>query len=103
MMIRGERIPLRPSRYTCWASDFSYSRLEKALDEIRQGKSVREAADEYGIPKSTLGDYSSCRRLPGCKQGREKALSDPEEEALVNFIVGCADVGYGKSVREVYI
>ena len=32
MMIRGERIPLRPSRYTCWASDFSYSRLLTSME-----------------------------------------------------------------------
>ena len=89
----------RPLQYRSWGS--SAGRIQAAVEEIRRGKSVRTVAEEYGIPKSTLGDYASGRVIVGAKQGHGKVLTDVEEEALVSFIVGCGQVGFGKSIREV--
>ena len=53
------------------------------------------------ISKSTLHDRVSGKVLPGAKYGAPRYLTDEEEEELVRWIEGCAEVGYAKSVREV--
>ena len=55
-----------------------------------EGLSVRRVALMYGVPKSTLGDRISGRVLYGSTCGREKYLSDEEEEELAIFIENCA-------------
>ena len=60
------------------------------------GASVRRAAIEYGVPKSTLGDRVSGRVTHGVLSGPPKYLSEEEEEELVRFILGCASVGTRK-------
>jgi hypothetical protein len=74
--------------------------MEEALEAIREGKSLRVASEEYGIPRSTLGNYVCGKAILGAKQGQDKLLTDVEEDALLNFI-GCSEVGYGKSVQEI--
>ena len=63
--------------------------------------SVRAAAELYGIPKSTLGDRISGRVLPGTASGAVRYLADSEEEELAEFIVGCASIGYPKTIRDI--
>ena len=46
-------LPNRPDKYKCWVD----GRMEKAMAVVKdQGFSVRRAAEEYAIPKSTLHD-----------------------------------------------
>ena len=63
---------------------------------ISDGVSIRRAAEDYGIPKSTLGDRISGRILPGSSSGPRKLLTT-EEEDLVAFLRQCATIGYPKS------
>ena len=63
--------------------------------------SVRQAAAQFGVPKSTLHDCISGRVLPGAIPGAPRYLDDEEEEELVRWLEGCAEIGYAKSVREV--
>ena len=53
------------------------------------------------MPKSTLKDRVSGRIPFGKKSGPCKFLSDEEEVELVNFICGCAAVGYAKSKQQI--
>ena len=68
---------------------------------MEEGLSVRRAADAFGVPKSTLQDRVSGRVCFGAKSGPPKFLSDKEELELVNFLCGCAAVGYAKSKQQV--
>jgi len=43
----------------------------------------------------------SGRVQPGAVPGAPKYLDDEEEEELVRWIEGCAQIGYAKSVKEV--
>ena len=52
---------------------------------VNDGISVRRAAVEYSVPRSTLGDRISGRVLPGAVSGRSRYLSPEEEEDLVSF------------------
>ena len=82
--------------------EWSCESMELALRDVTNGAlSVRRAALEYGVPKSTLGDRVSGRVCPGAVGGPPRYLDDQEEEELVRFLIGCAEVGYAKSVREV--
>ena len=68
---------------------------------IKDGLSVRQAAEEYHVPKSTLADRVSGRVLPGARSGPGKYLNDQEEEELVCFLLQCASIGYPRSRLEV--
>lgn len=76
--------------------------MELALRDVATGVlPVRKAALIYGIPKSTLHDHASGKVRPGAGVGLPKYLTDEEEEdELVRWLEGCAEVGCAKSVRE---
>ena len=62
---------------------------------------VRRAALEYQVPRSTLSDRVTGKVCPGAAPGPPKYLCEEEEEELVKWITGCAEIGYAKSVREI--
>ena len=68
---------------------------------VSEGMSVRKAASEYNVPKSSLADRVSGRVMPGTKSGPPMYLTVSEETELVQFLTRCAGIGYGKSRKEV--
>ena len=94
----GPRQLIRPKQY----GGYSLEQMEKVVSAVLQNQmSVRAAAELYGIPKSTLGDRISGRVLPGTASGAVRYLADSEEEELAEFIVGCASIGYPKTIRDI--
>ena len=92
------RESIRPISYKNWDD----ATMEKALEEVSsRSMTIRRAAEEYGVPRSTLGDRASGRVVPGTKSGAPTYLSPEEEEELVHFLIGSAEIGYPKLVREV--
>ena len=89
--------PNRPSQY----KQYEENRMQRALNAVQDGQSIRRAALEYGVPKSTLGDRVSGRVTHGTLSGPSRYLSSEEEDELVRFLLGCASVGYAKSRKEV--
>ena len=88
----------RPEKFKLWKPEA----MEKALDAvIEHGVSIRRAALEYDVPRSTLGDRASGRVLPGSNSGPIKILSDQEETELVSFLRRCSAVGYPKTRKDV--
>ncbi len=78
--------------------------MERALQDVTSGeRTVRRAALEHNVPRSTLHDRVSGRVLPGAVGGAPRYLNDEEEEELVRWLEGCAEVGCTKSVREVRV
>ena len=61
---------------------------------------VRRAAELYNVPKSTLSDWVSGRAEFGSHSGPSRYVTD-EEEGLVNFICGCASMGYAKTKKDI--
>ena len=75
--------------------------LVRAYEAVRDGHlSICHAAQEYSVPKSTLADRVSGRVALVCHSGPDRYLSDHEEEELVSFILGCAEMGYAKTKKE---
>ena len=75
--------------------------MGKALRATAEGVSVRKAAYQFGVPKSTLHDRISGRVQPGTLSGVSRYLDDKEEEEFVRWLEGYAAIGYAKGIREV--
>ena len=81
---------------------YSATSVDKAYEAVVSGgMSLRKAAEEYGIPRSTLHAKVQGKVALHVKSGAKKHLTDEEESKLVEFIAGCASVGYAKSRKEV--
>ena len=81
---------------------YSATSVDKAYEAIVSGgMSLRKAAEEYGIPRSTLHAKVQGKVALHVKSGAKKHHTDEEESKLVEFIAGCASVGYAKSRKEV--
>ena len=88
----------RPSKYREW-SELSMREAVNAINE--QGMSVSKASVVYGIPRTTLNDHKLGKVLPGAKPGAPTLLSTSEEEDIVDFLIKSADIGYGRTRKEV--
>ena len=88
----------RPVQYKSWSQDG----MTKALDAVsRKEMSIREAAERFNVPKSTLGDRASGRIQHGATSGPNKYLTSSEEKELTSFIIRCASIGFPKTRHEV--
>ena len=74
--------------------------MENALQAVNE-MTVREAAAQFSVPKSTLHDRISGKVQPGSVYGPPRYLDEEEEEELVRWIEGCAQIGHAKSVCEI--
>ena len=88
----------RPNSYRHHQAQAS---MENACHAVRDGMSVRRAAEEYNIPRSTLHDHVSGKVLAGSKSGPGSYLNASEEEDLVNFLTGISALGYSRTVKQV--
>ena len=88
----------RPKRYKAWSED----RLVLAFNAVQQqGLTVRQAAEAFDVPKSTLHDRLSGRVPFGKLSGHSRYLSGLEEAELVNFLKQSSKVGYAGSKADV--
>ena len=82
--------------------EWSEESMELALRDVTNGiMGVRRAALEYNVPRSTLSDRVTGRVRPGARSGAPRYLEEEEEEEVVQWISGCAEIGRAKSIREV--
>ena len=87
----------RPAKFKQWSEEVMVKAVNAVLND---GMSVRRAAIDYDIPKSTLGDRVSGRVIPGSTSGPKKLLTEEEEGELVAFVRRCATIGYPKSRKD---
>ena len=84
--------------------DWNVSQVDQAYDAVvKQNFSIRRAAEEFGIPRSTLHDRVSGRVLPGCCSSPPKYLSSEEEDELAQFLQTCAEIGYARTRQQVML
>ncbi len=55
------------------------------------------AAEQHGVPLSTLKDRVNGRVVYGTRPGPRSYLSNDEEGELSDFLLECAKIGYGKT------
>ncbi|KAL6098939.1 uncharacterized protein ACO6RY_17964 [Pungitius sinensis] len=69
--------------------------MERALMEVKSGRcTVRQAAKEFGVPKSSLGDRVSGRVTPGSRSGPAKLITSADEDLLVEFSLYMSKHGF---------
>ena len=74
--------------------------LQLAIQDVCCSKlSLRMAARQYGIPKSTLSLYVSGKLQIGARRGPASILSPEEEQRIVDYAVHMEEIGYG-CIRE---
>ena len=88
---------VRPHQYKNWEE---YN-LKEAYEAVKSGSmSLRRAAEEFQVPRSTLHDRLSGKVKFG-STASQRYLSDNEETDLVRFLLKCAVIGFPKSRKEV--
>ena len=88
----------RQSKYKDWRD----SQLDRACDAVvKQSLSIRRAAEQFAVPRSTVHDRVSGRVSCGSRSGPPKYLSSEEEEEMCQFLCSCAEIGFPKTRCEV--
>ncbi|KAK9882361.1 hypothetical protein WA026_020886 [Henosepilachna vigintioctopunctata] len=61
---------------------YSEESIAKAIAEVRNGTSVKAAAEKYNIPRKTLGNKISGKTPENRKMGPKTVSTENEEERL---------------------
>jgi len=76
--------------------------MRRAIEYAQSGTvNINEAVRCYKIPPTTLKDRLSGRVVHGPKMGAKPYLTHEEEKELVEFLINCVKMGYGKTRKEV--
>ena len=77
-------------KYRQWTKESMAGAMKSYLD----GKmGMNRAADQYGVPRTTLKDRLSGRVTSGTNPGPVPYLTREEEDELVKHLLTCADIG----------
>ena len=80
---------------------WSEESMVAALEAVRDGCSVRRAALEHGVPRTTLQDRHVGRVVHGTNPGPQPYLSEAEEVELRDFAIVVGQMGFGKTRRQI--
>ena len=78
-----------------------FCKITRAVEAVHKGMSIRRAAEEYGIPQSTLHDHVVGKVKLGSKSGPRMYLNSTDELDLVNFLTGSSQLGYSRTTKQV--
>ncbi len=62
---------------------------------------MNQAADNYQVPRSTLKDRLGGRVTHGVNPGPKPHLTKDEGQGLADYLISAANIGYGKTRRDV--
>ena len=68
-----------------------------AVEAVRNGVTIRKAAADFNVPKSTLGDRITGRIEHGDKSGPDPIISAEDERKLAAYLIDVSKQGYRKS------
>jgi len=82
-----------PKKQLKWSNES----MVKAIDAVKSGLcSVKWAAEDYKVPRTTLQDRISGRVIHGMKPGPSPYLNKEEKSKLAQFVVKISEIGYGR-------
>lgn len=73
-------------------SCYDNTKMKEAVQAVQSGMSIRNAAELYGVPKSTL--QNRVKNVHSDTHGRPTVLTQDEETYLVEMVKQCADWGF---------
>jgi len=65
------------------------------------GQSVKRAAEDHGVPRTTLEDRVKGKVVHSVNPGPKPYLQPAEEKELSCFLIEVAAVGYGRTKKQV--
>ena len=74
-----------------------------AVDAVKNGLSIRQAANRFQIPRSTLADRISGKVEANAKPGRRTTLPQHIEKAIAEQCIKAAESGFGLAPKQVRI
>ena len=77
--------------------------MAAALEDVKRGMSVREAARLYNLPFETLRTRVVEKVDLECRSGPPTVLTDYEEGELASYCVKMSDMGFGLSRNDVMV
>ena len=80
--------------YRCWDT----VSMQKAVEE---GMPLRQAAEIFFVPKSSLHDRVTGKVDFGARSGSRTYLSYEEEEEIASFLIQTAKIGYPHTKKQV--
>ena len=90
-------VPVTPVKCKCWDDE----QMIAAMNAVKGGGHIQRAAEEHGVPVSTLRDRISGRVVHGTKPGPGPYLSSTEEAELSSFLQSCSKVDYRRTRTDV--
>jgi hypothetical protein len=78
-------------------------RLKEAVSSVKAGMTVRLAAQQYTVPKSTINDRITGKRGMRVARGSKNSLSDEVEERIVKYTIQAQRNGYGKTYADLRV
>jgi len=74
---------------------WSQEAMAQALQEVKAGRlNLRQAAQEFGVPKTSLSDRVSGRVSSDCVPGQRTLLTPADEDSLVEYLLYSASHGF---------
>ena len=93
-----KRFSCSPAKFRSWSNEA----MLQAIETVKSGKlGVNRAALEHNVLRTTLKDRISGRVVHGTNMGPKPYLTYEEEKELVDFLLMCSRIGYGKTRSEV--
>lgn len=82
--------------------NYTHENLQKAVNDVKSHrKTLREAAECYGIPKSTL--YDKVKGIKTKKHGGQTKLSELDEKKLVDGIITLSEWGFPIQLEATFV
>ena len=91
------RSPIKRGKRKQWSDEAMIA----ALEAVKNGSSIKRAALEHGVPRTTLSDRHLGKVVHGTRPGPKCYLSRDEETELGAFIQVVGKLGYGKTRKQV--
>ena len=73
---------------------YSIEDMKKALDAVGEGKSIRQAASMFGVPKTTLHSKFNNNTPIEIRKGPTTILKTEQEKKIVEWILECGEKGF---------
>lgn len=91
------RSPLKRGKRKQWSNEAMLA----ALEAVKNGTSIKRAALQHGVPRTTLSDRHLGKVVHGSRPGPQSYLSQTEESELGTFIQVVGELGYGKTRKQI--
>ena len=100
--LRSKSVPSVSESSSCKKrKQWSNEAMLAAMDAVKNGATVKRAALEHGVPRTTLQDRHLGKVIHGTKPGPQSYLTTCEEAELGEFIQVVGEIGYGKTRKQI--